>query len=418
MEKFNLHKIASRWSNTSIESLLSSAARGISAGNATDAGRMWRLPTEHPDPIVLAGGVPDETFMPLEKIIDGLTKAIKEEAEESLMYGGWFGYQRCREAIANRQNDIEGISLNADNIIMHNGSSGCLENILKAFLQPGDVSIIESPSYSGTVRAIQGYEADVVDIPMGENGINPSVFEHTVAKIQASGRMVKMFYTIPDYHNPMGYVTSLETRQDILNICSKNGILIAEDAAYTELYFDAPPPPSYYALSDGHGVIKMCSFSKIVATGLRSGWIQARAEFTEPLTRVRFDMGNSPLVHYALADLILSGELDNHVDAMRSLYKNKCQALIKSLRQYCDPYIEVVEPEGGYFLWVKCKQGNALDVTHAAAAEGLVFPSGSVFYLDRDQNTTHIRLAYTRAPFEQLEESGKRLQRAFEKVLD
>ena len=143
MEKFNLHKIASRWSNTSIESLLSSAARGISAGNATDAGRMWRLPTEHPDPIVLAGGVPDETFMPLEKIIDGLTKAIKEEAEESLMYGGWFGYQRCREAIANRQNDIEGISLTADNIIMHNGSSGCLENILKAFLQPGDVSIIE-----------------------------------------------------------------------------------------------------------------------------------------------------------------------------------------------------------------------------------------------------------------------------------
>ena len=418
MEKFNLHKIASRWSNTSIESLLSSAARGISAGNATDAGRMWRLPTEHPDPIVLAGGVPDETFMPLEKIIDGLTKAIKEEAEESLMYGGWFGYQRCREAIANRQNDIEGISLNADNIIMHNGSSGCLENILKAFLQPGDVSIIESPSYSGTVRAIQGYEADVVDIPMGENGINPSVFENTVEKIQASGRMVKMFYTIPDYHNPMGYVTSLETRQDILNICSKNGILIAEDAAYTELYFDAPPPPSYYALSDGHGVIKMCSFSKIVATGLRSGWIQARAEFTEPLTRVRFDMGNSPLVHYALADLILSGELDNHVDEMRSLYKNKCQALIKSLRQYCDPYIEVVEPEGGYFLWVKCKQGNALDVTHAAAAEGLVFPSGSVFYLDRDQNTTHIRLAYTRAPFEQLEESGKRLQRAFEKVLD
>ena len=418
MEKFNLHKIASRWSNTSIESLLSSAARGISAGNATDAGRMWRLPTEHPDPIVLAGGVPDETFMPLEKIIDGLTKAIKEEAEESLMYGGWFGYQRCREAIANRQNDIEGISLTADNIIMHNGSSGCLENILKAFLQPGDVSIIESPSYSGTVRAIQGYEADVVDIPMGENGINPSVFENTVAMIQASGRMVKMFYTIPDYHNPMGYVTSLETRQDILNICSKNGILIAEDAAYTELYFDAPPPPSYYALSDGHGVIKMCSFSKIVATGLRSGWIQARAEFTEPLTRVRFDMGNSPLVHYALADLILSGELDNHVDAMRSLYKNKCQALIKSLRQYCDPYIEVVEPEGGYFLWVKCKQGNALDVTQAAAAEGLVFPSGSVFYLDRDQNTTHIRLAYTRAPFEQLEESGKRLQRAFEKVLD
>ena len=418
MEKFNRHNIASRWSNTSIESLLSSAARGISAGNATDAGRMWRLPTDHPDPIVLAGGVPDETFMPLDKLVDGLTRAIEHDAEEALMYGGWFGYEKCREAIADRQNSIEEISLSADNIIMHNGSSGCLENILKAFLQPGDVSIIESPSYSGTVRAIQGYEATVIDVPMGKTGISPSDFRETVAKLRSSGKKVKLFYTIPDYHNPMGYVTSLETRKEVLDICSKNGILIAEDAAYTELYFNSPPPPSYYALADGHGVIKMCSFSKIVATGLRAGWIQARSEFTEPLTRVRFDMGNSPLVHYALADLITSGELDQHVDAMRVLYQRKCQALLDSLHKYCDSYIDVEEPEGGYFLWVKCKQGNALDITHAAAEEGLVFPSGSVFYLDRSQDTSHFRLAYTRAPFGQLEESGKRLRRAFDKVLD
>ena len=418
MKDFDSGKIAARWSSIPIEDLLSTAARGISAGNATDAGRMWRLPTDHPDPIVLAGGVPDETFMPLEKIIDGLTRAIKDEAEESLMYGGWFGYQRCREAIADRQNNIEGTTLDADNIIMHNGSSGCLENILKAFLQPGDVSIIESPSYSGTVRAIQGYQADVIEIPMGKTGISPTSFQDTVAKLQSSSKKVKLFYTIPDYHNPMGYVTSLETRKEILDTCSKHGILIAEDAAYTELYFDSPPPPSYYALADGHGVIKMCSFSKIVATGLRAGWIQARSEFTEPLTRVRFDMGNSPLVHYALTDLITSGELGKHVGAMRSLYKKKCFALIASLRKYCDQYIDVEQPEGGYFLWVRCKQGNALDITQAAADEGLVFPSGSVFYIDRAQDTAHFRLAYTRAPFEHLEESGKRLRRAFERVLD
>ena len=418
MNNFDREKIVSRWTPIQVEALLSSAARGISAGNATDAGRMWRLPTDHLDPIVLAGGVPDDNAMPLQDINDALTKTIEYSAEDAMLYGGWFGYKGCRESIAERQNTIEGTSLTADNIIMHNGSSGCLENILKAFVQPGDVVIVESPSYSGTVRAIQGYEADVVTIPMGTTGINPQAFIETIQSLQRAGKRVKLFYTIADYHNPMGYVTSLETRELILDACSRFGILIAEDAAYTELYFDTPPPTSYFALSNGYGVLKMCSFSKVVATGLRIGWIQSRSEFTEPLTRVRFDMGNSPLFHYVLADLITSGKLDKHVKAMRALYKQKCFALMASLREHCDSFVTWEEPEGGYFLWVQCKMGNSLDLMKAAAKEGLIFPSGSVFFIDGTQDTSHFRLAYTGESFEHLKDSGVRLHRAFENILD
>jgi len=418
MNNFDQKIITSRWAAIQVEKLLSSAARGISAGNATDAGRMWRLPTDHLDPIILAGGVPDDDAMPLQDINDALTKTIENSAEDAMLYGGWFGYEGCREAIADRQNTIEGTSLVADNIIMHNGSSGCLENILKAFVQPGDVVIVESPSYSGTVRAIQGYEADVVTIPMGKIGIDPQTFQETVQRLQSVGKTIKLFYTIADYHNPMGYVTSLETRQKILNTCSQFGILIAEDAAYTELYFDTPPPPSYFALSNGCGVLKMCSFSKVVATGLRIGWIQSRKEFTEPLTRVRFDMGNSPLFHYALAELITSGKLEKHAEAMRSLYKQKCFTLIDSLREHCNSYVTWEEPEGGYFLWVRCKVGNSLDLIKSAAEEGLVFPSGSVFFIDGTQDTSHFRLAYTGESFQHLKDSGLRLRRAFDRILD
>ena len=418
MNNSEQNKISSRWVSIPVEGLLSSAARGISAGNATDAGRMWRLPTDHPDPIVLAGGVPDDKAMPLQDITDALTKTIENSAGDAMLYGGWLGYEGCRKAIADRQNNIEGTSLVADNIIMHNGSSGCLENILKAFVQPGDVVIVEAPSYSGTVRAIQGYEADVVTVPMGTTGINPRAFEEIVNRLRRAGKTIKLFYTIADYHNPMGYVTSLETRKMILDTCSQFGILIAEDAAYTELYFNAPPPPSYYALSNGYGVLKMCSFSKIVATGLRIGWIQARSEFTEPLTRVRFDMGNSPLFHYALAELITSGKLDKHVNSMRVLYQRKCLTLIASLRKHCNSYVTWKEPEGGYFLWVRCKDSNSLDLMKSAAEEGLVFPSGSVFFVDKPRDSPHFRLAYTGESFEHLEETGHRLRRAFKKILD
>ena len=419
MVQFERETIAQQWESLNIEDdLLSDAAKGIGAGSATDAGRFWRLPTEHPDPIVLAGGIPDDTALPIKDLIESFSKSIEEDFTDSLMYVGWFGYEGLRQLIADRQNTIEGTNLLADNIIMHNGSSGCLENICKAFVGPGDVAIVESPSYSGTVRAIRGFQAEVIEVPMSIEGINPDLFRETVESLMAQGKRVKLFYTIPDYHNPMGNVTTLEIRKSILEICAEHKILIAEDAAYTELYYDTPPPPSYYALSDGHGVIKMCSFSKILATGLRSGWIQARDELAEPLTKVRFDMGNSPLVHYALADLIGSGKLDTHINSMRALYKSKCRTMIDSLKKYCGPYIELDEPKGGYFLWVKCTQINAFDLIQAAAEEGVVFPLGSIFYVDSSLDTSHFRLAFTRAPFEHLEEAGKRIGKAFEKVLD
>ena len=419
MVQFEKETIASQWQSADIENdLLSEAARSIGAGSATDAGRFWRLPTEHPDPIVLAGGIPDDTALPTEDLIDSFSKSIRDNFTDSLMYGGWFGYEGLRQLIADRQNKIEGTNLLPDNIIMHNGSSGCLENVCKAFIGPGDIAIVESPSYSGTVRAIRGFRADVVEVPMDKEGINPDLFKETVESLAAQGKRVKLFYTIPDYHNPMGNVTTLEIRKAILEICAEHKILIAEDAAYTELYYDTPPPPSYYALSDGHGVIKMCSFSKILATGLRAGWIQARDELAEPLTKVRFDMGNSPLVHYALADLIESGKLDSHIDSMRDLYKSKCRTMVDSLKKYCGPYVELDEPEGGYFLWVKCTQTKAFDLIQAAAEEGVVFPLGSIFYVDSSLDDSHFRLAFTRAPFEHLEEASRRIGKAFEKVLD
>ena len=406
------------WGKISVEELSSIAAKTLDPGNPTDAGKMWRLPTTHPNPIVLASGIPDDDTLPTKELIEGLINGINNFPVESLTYGGWFGYDECRKAIANRQNRIENINLNENNIILHNGSSGCLENILNAFIEPNDVVIVESPSYSGTIRCIQGSLAEVIEVPIHLNGIDAAEFKNLIEKIKKEQKRIKFFYTIPDYQNPTGNVAPIETREAILKICAENKILIIEDAAYSELYFDQPPPPTYFSLSNGFGVLRMCSFSKVVATGLRLGWIQARDEYIEILTKVRFDMGNSPLIHYALTNFINNKSLDSHVENMRQLYKEKCSIMVDSIKENCGDYMEINPPEGGYFLWLKSHHIKSDELIKAAAQEGLVFPTGSVFFLDKSQGSYNYRLAFTQPSKKQLEEVGVRLKKAYEKCLN
>tara|TARA_Y100000996_G_scaffold401980_1_gene373455 strand:- start:574 stop:1836 length:1263 start_codon:yes stop_codon:yes gene_type:complete len=410
----------SSWKKKDVFSLLSSAAQIIIPGSATDSGRLLpQLDSQHPDPIVLNGGIPDETVFPVDYLADIFTKTIKNNPSDSLMYGGWFGYEGCREEIAIRQNKLENISsLKPDNIIMHNGSSGCMENICKTFLNVGDIVLVESPSFSGTVRTLQGYGAEVIPVPMTSDGADVDFIKNTVSSLSKENKKIKLFYTIPDFHNPLGIVTSLNYRKEILSICDKNQILIVEDAAYTEIYYDAPPPPSYYSLSDGYGVIKMSSFSKITVTGLRAGWIQARKELIEHLIKVRFDMGSSPLVHYVLADMISSGELDKHILKMRSLYKKKCLSLVHSLEKHCSDYLNFDIPDGGFFLWVNSNSIPAEEIVNSSKKEGLLFPPGNIFYTDPSEGQNEFRLAFTRETFNHLEETGLRLRSAIEKLLD
>ena len=207
--------------------------------------------------------------------------------------------------------------------------------------------------------------------------------DETLERLAAQGKRAKLLYTVPDHHNPTGATMPLAVREKLVEVCARHRVFIMEDMAYTELYFDAPPPPSLYAVADGHGVIQVGSFSKIIATGLRVGWVQARLPVIESLGRVRFDMGGSPLLHRALAHYAGSGDLETHVDMLRGIYRRKCATLVSSLRENCHPHLRFEEPAGGFFLWAECVGASAQDVAREAAEEGLVFAMGSNFFRDR-----------------------------------
>ena len=418
-DETGVKEAARQWAQRDLSELLSTSAKSIGAGSATDAGRSWRLPTDHPDPIVLAGGIPDAPTLPVDDFRRALDHVLATAPEEALQYGGWLGFEGLREVIAERQSRIEGTELGADNYIIHNGSSGSVDNICKAFIEPGDVVVTEAPSFSGTVRSMRGYGAEIVQAEMDEHGVVVSSIADILARLKREGKRVKFFYTIADFHNPTGVTLTEDRRAELIKLCAEHEVLIVEDAAYTELFFGDAPPPSIYSMAEGQGVMRLGSLSKNIATGLRVGWVQALPAYIDALSRVRFDMGNNPLFHRALAEYISDGKLEDHIAAMRPIYAEKCRTLCDSLAEHCGPYVRFSKPEGGFFLWVECLGALASEVAGAAAEEGLIFAQGQNFYHEKSESTDHfLRFAFSNASVERIAEAGVRLRKAFLKVVD
>lgn len=407
-----------RWSDVDVRELLSESALSIGAGTPTDAGVSWLLPTKVERPITLGGGVPDPATLPVAELQEALVRALADAPTESLTYGGTLGFDGLREALAQRQSRLDGVLLTLDNFIMSNGSAGAINNICDALLKPGDVVIVEAPSFSGSMRTMRGHLADIVVVGMDAEGIRVDLVAAKIEEARRTGKRVKFVYSVVDFHNPTGTTMSLDRKKELLELCAEEQVLVVEDAAYAEIYFGEERPPSLYGLASGQGVLKVGTFSKPIATGLRVGWVQGRADFVKALSEVRFDMGTSPLLLRALGEYVGSGGLDRHLERMRPLYKAKCDALCESLLEHCGDDLSFRKPDGGFFLWVECKGVPAAALTAAAAEAGLAFPTGAMFYLGREKDdTSHIRLALSSAALEDMELVGPRMKAALSQAV-
>jgi len=414
---------ARNWEGQNIPDYLSKSAALLPAISATEAGTPGRsisfTATKHANPINLGGGIPDPESLPSAGLQASFDNVFTNTPEAALRYGGVFGFEDLRNVLAKRQGRIQGIELGPENFLLTNGSSGGIDTVCDTFLNPGDVVIAEQPNFAGSLRTIRGHLCEIVEVPLGEDDHFAARVDEALNQLEAAGKRAKLLYTVPDYHNPTGATMTLATREALVDVCAKHHVFIMEDMAYTEIFFEEPPPPSLYAVADGHGVIQIGSFSKIIATGLRVGWIQAKLPIIESVARVRFDMGGSPLLHRALAHYVGSGELEPHADEVRELYQQKCKALAESLSEHCEPYLRFEVPDGGFFIWADCIGATAQDIAREAAIEGVTFAAGSNFFAKREEaDTTHIRLALSYASIKDLEQVGPRLRDAFRRVVD
>ena len=406
------------WREADLKNLLSSPALGVGAGSATDTGFAWTLPTEVENPIVLSAGIPDPDSLPVQDLREALDRVLTRSKNEALRYGGVLGFEGLRVALAERHSSLEGVRSGPENFLLDNGSAGCIDTICDAFLDPGDVVIVEGPTFSGSTRTFKGHLAEIIQVSLDQQGLMvddlPTIFQ----RVEESGKRVKLLYTVCYFQNPTGTTLSQERRRQLIELCGKHQTLIVEDAAYADIHFGVPSPPSLYALAGGEGVLKVGSFSKIIATGLRIGWVQGRSDFIDALARVRFDMGNSPLLQRALEAYLQSGKLDQHLGRIRTMYAEKCQVLSQSLYQHCSQYFNFERPDGGFYLWINCIGPEAQDVRREASKQGVVFPLGSTFFLNQERDdTTHLRLAFSTASLAELERVGPLLKVACDRAV-
>jgi len=363
-------------------------------------------------PITLTGGVPDPEWLPFNDLADAARAVLEQDGSLALQYGGPQGFLGLREWLAERISRSEGLSLGPENITITNGSAGALANVCETLLDPNDVVIAEAPSYPGAIRTVRAQGARVETVPVDAEGLPPKALAETVEALSKQGARPKLLYTIPNFHNPTGVTLSLERRRAILEIAQRHRLLIVEDDPYGEIRFEGEKVPSFFSLSGGDGVLRVGTFSKILATGLRLGWVAAAQEAIDSLLRLRFDMGTSPWIQRLVAEYASRGLLDPHLARMVEIYRRKRDALVAALEDHCRPYLSWRRPEGGFFLWSELEPSvQPAALREEAAQEGVAYIPGDVFFVDRS-GSQFIRLAYSFVAEQEIGEAIRRLGRA------
>jgi len=380
----------------------------------------WDLPqgvTPKEKLLYLAVGIPDAETLPKKQLDAASHRIYMAPGDLALRYGFGKGPSNIRTWLAAQRNQLEATEVDQEWYQMTNGSSGAIDLIVRSLINPGDVIIAENPTYMGTLHNFRGVGADLAYVPMDEEGMRTDLLDELLTSLKAEGKTVKLIYTISAFHNPTGVTLSLPRRSQLLEVACKHDVLILDDEAYRELWYDTPPPPSISTLCDGYGVITTGTFSKTVATGLRVGWIHARPELLALFSRMRFAMGQNQLGLRAFAEFLDAGDYEPHLQHIRNVYRSKRNAIHEVLTREVSDYLEWDLPNGGFYIWARLKNNMPLDSLWRTAVEEGIAVNPSTGFSPLEASEPCIRIAYSWTPAAQFEEAVRRLRIACERVV-
>lgn len=362
-----------------------------------------------PEIVSLAGGMPNLSALPMEMFSDVVQKLVRENGQEALQYGSGQGHPKLREQICDIM-ALEGIRAHPDDVIVTTGSQQALDLISRIFINPGDVVLVEAPSYVGALGTFQQYEADVVHVEMDSDGLIPDRLREAIAATKANGQHIKFLYLIPNYQNPAGVTLPAERRTEILNICRDEKIFVVEDNPYGLLGFNGPSPDAMRA-EDSENVIYLGSFSKTIAPGFRVGWALVPQALKEKLV---IAAESSILCPSNFAQLSISGYLADQpwreqITEFCSLYKTRRDAMLESLEKYFPEGVTWTHPEGGFYFWLTLPEGiDTKAMMPKAIAAKVAYVPGTAFYAD-GFGSRSMRLSYCYPTPERIREGVKAL---------
>ena len=362
-----------------------------------------------PDIVSLAGGMPNLSALPMDMMAGVVNKLVLENGAEALQYGSGQGHPFLREQICEVM-ALEGIRAHPDDVIVTTGSQQALDLISRIFINPGDVVLVEAPSYVGALGTFKQYEANVVHVQMDEHGLVPTALREAIASVRASGQTIKFLYLIPNYQNPAGVLLPADRRTEILEICQSEKIFIVEDNPYGLLGFDKPSPNAMRS-QDSENVIYLGSFSKTIAPGFRVGWALVPPSLKEKLV---IAAESSILCPSNFAQLSISGYLADQpwrdqIASFCKLYKDRRDAMLESLEAHFPTNATWTKPAGGFYVWVTLPpEIDTTALMPKAIVAKVAYVPGTAFYAD-GFGSWSMRLSYCHPTPERIREGVRAL---------
>jgi 2-aminoadipate transaminase len=368
------------------------------------------------------GGFPDPKYFPTRELLSCLEAAAAEdtavlqygsEIDESLRYGEASLRRALLGAVAADLDEPVSIA----EVMLTTGAVGAIELAFRAFLDPGDVVVVEAPTWPAALTMASQHRVELVAVELDSAGMRIDRLEERIDELAAEGRRPKLVYTIPTFQTPTGTVMSVERRRRLADLAARVGFVVLEDGTYEALRYDGEPVPSIQSFDTHDRVLKVGSFSKTVAPALRVGWISGREKALTALASVRTDLGVGQWAARALALFVDQGGYAEHLQRLIAGYRQKRDVLHAALERECADLADWSIPPGGYFFWLKLRERvDAGEAKRVAVENGIAMRPGEQFFGLPEDGRQLLRVAFSLVPEEVIPtgvaELGKALRSA------
>jgi 2-aminoadipate transaminase len=392
-----------------LEAFLSSSARGMRRSLIRELLKL----TSRGGIISFAGGFPDPATFPVAELAEVTRDVLADQAHTALQYGVTEGDPRLRGELA-RWMAKDGISAGRDQILITTGSQQGLDITAKVFLDPGNVVIVELPSYMAGLQVFRTYGAEMIGVPQDDEGMDTDRLAEVLAGLAREGRHPKFIYAVPDFQNPSGVTWTEARRRGLLALALRHNTLVLEDNPYREIRFEGTAPPPIYALDEGKRTIYLSTFSKTLAPGLRVGWMVAREEITAQFVTAKqaMDLCSPSFTQAIAAEMLARGIISGRLERIADVYRRKRDAMLRALSREMPEGVTWTRPAGGLFLWVRLPEGMDTEslLPEAVEREKVAYVIGSGFFADGGGKHT-MRLNFSYPSEEEIDEGIRRLAR-------
>jgi 2-aminoadipate transaminase len=345
-----------------------------------------------PGLISFAGGFPDPRTFPRERAAELLAEFAATGESGAFQYAPTRGLAGPLDAIAGRIEDTQGRRPADDELLVTSGAIEALELVGKTFLDPGDLVVVEGPTYLGALMAFRGFGAELTVVPIDDDGLQVDELERQLS----AGFRPKLLYSIPDHQNPAGVSLATERREALVELARRYGFLVFEDVAYRELGFSGESSPSLWSLAPDV-VVQAGTTSKTFFPGVRLGWAAAPATISARLVSAKqnTDQCAGALGQRLFEEYVRRGWIEEQLAESRSLYRRKCEGMLRALEQAMPGGVRWTRPGGGFFTWLTLPDGGDSGLLARRAAEaGVGIVPGSVFFPD-GRGSDNVRLSFS-----------------------